>query len=239
VPVLAVFVAIDAARVIRRERKPSAFDALLCAALVASALGRAHTGGWDNVRLPGFALLCVASAAPLCRWMLVERAHARTRILACAALGLQLAMLWQAPSFHRPRPDSGPAFAQLRTALQRCADGGSAVALDYAGLTGEPFLHTMALSDLRTGRNSALANAGTNALLAALRSQRAPAAIAVGERFPALQRVLAERYRECARVLAPKPATGYQPGVFLEGHLLQIVYAKNPPPRVVDDHARR
>jgi hypothetical protein len=223
-PVLALSAAVDLGR---RVRRPTHFDVVVGAAAVASALGRAHPGGDDNVRLPVFALLCVAGAAPLCRSMLAIDESARNRFLACAALALQMVMLWQPPGLHHPRTGSARAFAELRGALQRCAGGGRAVALDYALLTGEPFLHTMALSDLRMGDDVELAPAGTNALLSALRSQRAPAALAVGERFPALQQVLAERYHECARMPSPRPATGYWPGLLVGNARMQIVYSRN------------
>ncbi len=209
----------------RRWPRLGPFDALLCAALLASALGRAHPGGHDNVRLPAFALLCIAGVAPLCRRAL-EPGAARGRLLAFFALWVQLAMLWQAPSAHQPPASSAASFGALRAALQRCAGGGSAVALDYALLAGTPFAHTMALSDLRMGRDRVLARAGTAAMLDALASPQAPAAVAVGERFAALQRVLQRHYHECARVPAPTPATGYRPGLFTPGGLVQIVYAR-------------
>jgi hypothetical protein len=216
---------------LRRRTLPQApLDALLVAALLASALGRAHAGGHDNVRLPAFALLCITGCAPLCRWMLSSTASARARILAFGALAVQLAMLWQAPSLHRPPAQSAPEFAALRATLARCAGGGSAVALDYALLGGQPFLHTMALSDLRMGGDRALARMGTEVLLHALSSPKAPAALAVGERFAVLQRVLERNYHECARLPAPELATGYRPGLLAAGERIQIVYARNEPP---------
>lgn len=211
----------------RRARAWVPFDALLCAAVLVSALGRAHAGGHDNIRLPAFALLCIAGTAPLARYWLASNASARTRLLASSALALQLAMLWQSPNLHRPPKTGATAFATLRATLQRCARGGPAVALDYALLTGEPFLNTMALSDLRMSKDIRLARAGTAALLSTLDSQRAPAALAVGEVFPALERVLVQRYHECARVPAPRLATGYSPGLFVDRQLVQIVYARN------------
>jgi hypothetical protein len=84
----------------------------------------------------------------------------------------------------------------------------------------------MALSDLRMGEGRELGRAGTEALLDALRSPDAPAAIAVGERFPALERVLAERYRLCAELPAPALATGYVPGAPGPAGKLQRVHAR-------------
>ncbi|MFI5307403.1 MAG: hypothetical protein ACHQ53_08635 [Polyangiales bacterium] len=222
-PVLALAAAAD---VLRRRPRIGAENVLLFSALVASALGRAHVGGWDNVRLPAFALLCVAGSAPLCRAVLATDAVLQRRLLATAALALQLAMLWQAPSLHRPRPRSNARFTALRDGLRACADGGRAVALDYGLLTQVPFVHTMALSDLRLGRDRGLAAEGTDTLLQALRSPDAPAAIAVGEHFPALDRVLEQRYHECTRLPAPDLATGYSPGR-ADGHRsVQVVYAR-------------
>jgi hypothetical protein len=83
----------------------------------------------------------------------------------------------------------------------------------------------MALSDLRMSGDRALAQQATAALLAALLAPDAPRALAVGERFAALDRVLAARYRECARVPAPELATGYRPGRLIDGERVQVVYA--------------
>jgi hypothetical protein len=210
----------------RRARSWGAFEALLAAALVAGALGRAHPGGHDNVRLPAFALLCIAGLAPVCRALLAPAATPRRRIALCAALVAQFALLWQAPSFHAPPDGSAERFAQLRAALIGCGGGGRAVALDHALLTSEPFVHTMALSDLRMGEGRELGRAGTDALLDTLRSPAAPAAIAVGERFPALERVLAERYRLCAELPAPALATGYIPGTPGPAGKLQRIHTR-------------
>lgn len=205
----------------------SPLSALLVAALFTGALGRAHAGGHDNVRLAAFALLVLVAVPPLAR-VLFAAAHARTRILVALALVLQLAILWQPPSAHWPSPESAAAFAELDQALARCADGGSAVALDYALLAPTPALHTMALSDLRMG-GGALARSGTAALLDWLASPAAPRALAVGARFPALDRVLAERYRECLRVPAPPLATGHTPGLLDAGGRWQVVYCLREP----------
>lgn len=223
-PVLAIAAAIAIAR---RAPRITPFDALVVAAAITSALGRAHTGGHDNVRLPAFALLCIAGVAPLCRAAL-ETPRPRVRAVSCAALALQFALLFQAPSFHAPPAGSARRFAELRAALLRCADGGRAVALDHALLANAPFMHTMALSDLRMATGSTLARDATGALLAHLRAPSAPAAIAVGESFAALDRVLAQHYRLCAEVPAPVPATGYVPGARGANGRVQRVYARLP-----------
>jgi hypothetical protein len=206
-----------------RARELVACDALLVAALVASALGRAHAGGHDNVRLPAFALLCIAGSVPLCRAMLASQRSAGSRILAAAALGLQGAMLWQSPALYAPSVASAERFAALHSALVECAAGGSAAAPDYA-LLDAPFVHTMALSDVRMGSDRELAGTATAAVLAALRSPDAPGALALGERFPALERTVLAEYRECARMTAPQLATGYRPGAGRAR--LQIIYAR-------------
>jgi hypothetical protein len=223
VPVLAL-VALSDGLTRLRARTLHAGDALLLVAIALGALGRAHAGGHDNVRLPAFALLCIAGTLPLCR-ALCSPEHGNTRrVLACFALALQFAMLWQAPSFHAPAPGSAAQFAALSRALERCAHGGTRVALDYAALGNQPFMHTMALSDLRLSDDEALSRAGTAALLGALRAPSAPRALAVGEHFAELDRVLGERYRECERLPAPALATGYQPGRVEHGRRVQIVY---------------
>jgi hypothetical protein len=68
----------------------------------------------------------------------------------------------------------------------------------------------MALSDLRAAGGS-LGRAGTRALVRGLSGRRAPAAIAVGARFPELDLAIARGYRLCDPVRAPPMATGYQP----------------------------
>jgi hypothetical protein len=195
------------------------------AAAIAGALGRAHVGGHDNVRLPAFALLCIAGVVPLCRGALAAARRTRTRVALCALLAGQCAMLWQAPSFHAPAGGSAAGFAALRAALVRCAAGGRAVALDHVLPGTAPFVHSMALSDLRMGGGE-LARAGTTRVLAALRASQAPDAIAIGESFPALDAVLEQRYRVCAVLPAPTLATGYQPGLVEGSVRRQIVLAR-------------
>jgi hypothetical protein len=134
-------------------------------------------------------------------------------------------MLWQSPALHAPPAASAERFAALHSALANCASGGPRAALDYA-LLDAPYLHTMALSDVRLGSDRALARSATQALLAELRSPHAPAALALGERFGALEHAVHAHYRECARLRAPPLATGYQPGT--GNPLLQIVYRRAP-----------
>ena len=98
------------------------------------------------------------------------------RVWLLLAFALQFALLWQAPCV--PRAQAGERARRsrrLRAALLRAARRARrAVALDHARLTATPFLHTMALSDLRSGGDAALARAGTAALLArAARPRRA------------------------------------------------------------------
>jgi hypothetical protein len=201
----------------RRIRALTELDALTLAAIVVSALGRAHPGGDDNVRLPAFAVLCVVGVAPLA-------AGALNRRYLSAALLLQAAILFQPPSAHAPPASSAARFEALSAALARCAAGGPAVALDYGLFTRTPFLHTMALSDLRLGGDSELSRAGTRALLDALRGPSAPHAIAVGDSFPELDAALEARYEPCADLPAPRLATGYQPGQRTEQGLRQRVF---------------
>jgi hypothetical protein len=184
----------------------------LCAALLVGALGRAHPGGHDNVRLPAFALLCALCLSPVLGAMLDRGARRHTRLLLGALLSLQALMLWQPPTAHRPLPATVSRFARLHGALQRCAGDGPSAALDHALLTGESLVHTMALSDLSLGQGDpALDAAARAALLTHLRSKRAPHALAVGERFGALETLLDERYEPCEYVKAPPMPTGYQP----------------------------
>lgn len=220
----------------RRARALTELDALVLGAIAASMLGRAHPGGDDNVRLPAFLVLCAVGVAPLAAKVLRASHDAsevgagtgrRTRGWLTFALCAQAAVLFQPPSLYAPRSSQG--FDMLAAELERCANGGTAVALDYALLTGRPFLHTMALSDLRLGGDTELARAGTRALLDALRGPNAPRAIAVGERFPELAAVLRERYALCADLTAPHMATGYEPGLPKhDAEPRQLVYALRP-----------
>ena len=178
------------------------------------------------MRLPAFALLCLTVAAPLAARALATTARGAARGALCAALLAQLVLLWQPPSAHAPAAGSERAWRALQVALRRCSDGGPAVALDHALLGGTPFMHTMALSDLRMAADSPLGALGTRALLDALQAPGAPAALAVGEHFPELDRVLAQRYQPCATLPAPRLATGYQPGRVQAGRQVQVVYRR-------------
>jgi hypothetical protein len=231
-PVLSIAAGLALARNVRAL---TALDVLLVAAIAVSALGRAHPGGDDNVRLPALLLLCLAGVAPIVSKALHSSnvaleagwpSGATWRVVLALALCAQGALLWQPPSFHAPRADKlVQRFAELEAALARCAHGGTAVALDYALLTGVPFMHTMALSDLRLGGDTPLARAGTRALIDRLRASNAPRALAVGNAFTELQAVLAERYEHCEDVLAPRLPTGYSPGVRLaRAELHQRIY---------------
>lgn len=195
---------------------------LLAAGLAASALGRAHPGGFDNVRMPGFALLVLAAAAELpATWSAASRA---LRLLVGVALVAQPLLLLQLPAAHAPRPADAAAFQTLEDSLRRCGDGdlAHAVALDHSLLTSRPFLHTMALSDLRLSSDAEqLAAAGTSALIAALNAADAPKSIAASATFPELEQALATHYDECERLPPMHFATGYQ-------LLSTIVYRRKP-----------
>jgi hypothetical protein len=197
------------ASAVRSARQPRAIDVLLAAGLAASALGRAHIGGFDNVLLPAYAMLCVAAAAPLAGLLGTERHRPAVRAAAGAALLVQALVLFQPPAVHWPAPDAAARFRALARTARACAGGGEWAALDHAGLGGRPFLHTMALSDLREAGDTPLARAGTRALVRGLRGPDAPAAVVVGARFPALDEALARGYRLCAAAPAPPMATGY------------------------------
>jgi hypothetical protein len=194
-----------------RRRRPTALDAVLIAAVIVSALGRAHPGGHDNVRLPAFALLCACGLTPLSKAWLDSQARRSHRVWVLACLGLQFVLLWQAPAVHWPSPLAADRFETLVDALEDCAQGGPAVALDHAGLTPTPFLHTMALSDLRLGTDQVLAARATDAVLQRLSDGDGPAAVAVGASFPALEAVLDQHYRLCRTLRAPPMATGFTP----------------------------
>jgi hypothetical protein len=207
--------------------KPSVL-ALLLAAVAASALGRAHPGGDDNVRLPALLLLSITGAGTLVPAILDAARGAGARLLHLAVLLLQLTMLAQPPSAHAPTPAMAQTFVVLQRALLRCADGGSTAALDHPLLGSRELAHTMALSDLRMGTAHALAAQGTRAVLALLDAEDAPEALAVGEHFPALDAILARRYEVCERVPAPRLATGYLPADRSRGRPEQVVYRKRP-----------
>jgi hypothetical protein len=157
----------------------------------------------------------IVLAAPLVG-QLVASASRRAQVAAMLLLALQMAMLFQRPSYHAPSTTTAHAFSELTASLQRCAaevGGESAIALDYTRLTGEPYAHTMALSDLHLAGDSEVLASAVRALSADLDSSHGPHAIAVSSVLPALRTRLERNYRECARVLAPVPATGYLPGV--------------------------
>ena len=191
--------------------------ATLSAALLVSALGRAHPGGDDNVRLPAFALLCALALCPLLSSMLSSQTRVGLRVTLVALLLGQAAMLWQPPSLYQPSAQSSLQFTQLQTTMSHCASqaapsGQGAVALDYPLLTTTPFLHTMALSDLALGHGLKRLNAMARAsLLDRLSSPKAPRALAIGSSFPELDRVVASHYEPCESMAAPRMASGYQP----------------------------
>jgi hypothetical protein len=201
--------------------------ALVLGAIAVSALGRAHPGGHDNVRLPAFVVLCVLGVVPLCARALDARAGRSSRLACGLGLLAQLAILYQPPAYHAPNPARARSrFDVLDATLLRCARGGSRAALDYGGFGDRPLAHSMALSDLHLGGGSALARSATSALLDALAAGRGPDALAIGERFAALDGVLARHYARCVELPAPVPPTGYVPGDRSRGAPLQIVYSR-------------
>jgi hypothetical protein len=207
-PVLSVLALLGCTR---HLRAPRAVDVLLVAAVIASALGRAHPGGDDNIRLPGYALLVLAAVISLSDMLAASPSRFR-RGAWYAALLVQVAMLVQWPSAHAPQPTSARGFVTLTRTLERCAKSGKSVALDHALVTGTPFFHTMALSDLRTGSDRQLAQRATRAITQTLSSSAAPASLAASATFPELQQALAAHYDVCASVPRFPMTTGYQPG---------------------------
>ena len=180
---------------------------LLLAGVVAGALGRAHPGGDDNIRLPAYALLSLTASVGFIE--LCSRSDARRRaLLAQAGLVLQVAMLWQPPSLYHPSRATERAFVRLRETLQRCAQGGSSVALDHTRLTGTPFVHLLALSDL-VRNHDALAEQALQAVSLALDADTAPAALAESGMPAELGDVLARNYETCASLPALRLPTGF------------------------------
>lgn len=193
----------------QRRRAPQGVDALLLAGLAAGALGFAHQGGYDNARMPALALLALVSAPVLDTWL--RRGSLAGRGATAAALAAQVALLcWWPPSLW-PAPDAGRRFSALADALEECAGGGPAVALDHALLTGVPFLHAMELNDLLIARKSPLGAQALRELERELASPDAPAAIAVGAPLVEVQRALERHYHPCRQLPAPPFASGFQP----------------------------
>jgi 4-amino-4-deoxy-L-arabinose transferase-like glycosyltransferase len=193
--------------VLRHRRALRACDWLLLAGVLASALGRAHPGGDDNVRLPAYAMLV---------WVAVlgfgELAKPSRALLGlCAAVLIQALMLVQAPSLYSPDAAGERAFVRLHAELQRCANGRTSVALDHTRLTGTAFMHSMAWFDLvRNG--DALGQRAQLAAARALQGRDAPAAIALSAIALPLRAALAGHYVPCAVVEGLRPPTGYAPG---------------------------
>jgi hypothetical protein len=214
-PVLALFAMVATSRRLDwAERLGGGSSALgyllVVAGLAASALGRAHPGGDDNVRMPGFAVLVLAAATAIPALRKAAPGKA-SRVLVCIALALQPLLLLQLPAAHAPPARTTAQFQSLKAALTRCASGdiANAVALDHALLTGRPFLHTMALSDIRLSDDPKLIAAATQALLDGLTAPNAPTSIAISSTFPELTEVLQRNYVVCERLPPLQLATGY------------------------------
>jgi len=214
-PVLALFVVVASIRRLDwAERLGGGSSALgyglVVAGLAASALGRAHPGGDDNVRMPGFAVLVLAAATAIPALRAAAPGKA-LRVLVCIALAFQPLLLVQLPAAHAPAARTTAQFESLKAALTRCANGdlAHAVALDHALLTGRPFLHTMALSDIRLSDDPKLTAAATQALLDGLTAPNAPTSIAISSMFPELSEALQRNYDVCERLPPLQLATGY------------------------------
>jgi hypothetical protein len=190
--------------VVRRGPRALLLHLLLAAAVAASALGRAHPGGDDNVRLPAYALSALVAAISCSELM---REQPRLRWALVAGLALQLAMLFQPPQLYWPSEQTAQHFTQLKAALTRCAGSNDYVAMDHSDFGGQPFVHTLALSDLRMNQD-ALAERATQALL--IRISAGPKAIAISSSFPELLQALAQHYALCARTPELALPTGYK-----------------------------
>jgi hypothetical protein len=165
------------------------------------------------VRLPGFALLVLCAGLAFPQLWAAARNGTR-RALYGAGLAVQALVLLQLPAVYAPRPEQAQAFRALQSALARCADGelSRAVALDHALFTGRPFLHTLALSDLRLAAAHGFGASATAALVSALSASDAPPSIAVSASFPELQAALDRHYAPCAELPALRLPTGYPLG---------------------------
>jgi hypothetical protein len=204
---LPVLCGLALASVLRHRRAPRACDWLLLAGVLASALGRAHPGGDDNVRLPAYAMLVWVAALGFGEFAKPSRAS----LGLAAALSIQALMLLQPPSLYSPDAAGARAFARLHAELERCANGRSSVALDHTRLTGTPFMHSMAWFDLvRNG--DALGRRAQLAATRALQASAAPGAVALSAISLPLRAALGERYVPCAVVEGLRPPTGYAPG---------------------------
>jgi hypothetical protein len=121
---------------------------------------------------------------------------------------LQVLMLAQLPNLFWPTPAAISGMTKLQRALERCASGGSSVAFDHTRITGQPFLHTQALSDLRMNHD-ALGSQATHAVVDMLNDVAAPRAVALSLSFGPLQRALDKHYEPCADLPALRLPTGY------------------------------
>lgn len=199
--------------------------AIVAAGLIASALGRAHPGGDDNVRMPGFAVLVLAGGIAVSQlWAdrtgtgtstsTSTRTSGAARIVAGIAMAVQPVLLLQPPAAHAPTSRTAIQIQSLKAALTGCANGDFAntVALDHALLGGRPFIHTMAISDIRLSDDPQLTAAATQTLVAALEAKSAPASIAVSSTFPELTQTLQRNYQVCERLPPLRLPTGYALG---------------------------
>lgn len=208
---LPLLVAAVGARWLRRRHPPTAIDLLIPAGLVASALGRIHVGGFDNVRMAGFALLILGGAPRIGVWLKSPALSWPRSLLLGAALVFQFALLWREPTSHWPLPEAAKQFSALRAALLRCAGSGRGVALDHSLIAGAPYSHAMALLDLHATGDEELIDTVMGSMERNLSRRRGPTAIAVGFRFARLENVLAQRFEVCDAPEQPHLATGVSP----------------------------
>lgn len=195
-----------------RGFRVSPFGVLVALSLLVSALGRAHPGGHDNVRLPGFALLCVVAGSELALRARCPPYRTRRRWALGFALLAQAAILYQSPGLHRPPAASERAFEALAAATARCAgrDAPQVAAFDWGPPLGDRGAHTMALSDLRLS-GAATRFGPYEADLERFFSRRPADVVVLGESFAALTRAVEAHYSLCQRMPAPPMTTGYQP----------------------------
>jgi hypothetical protein len=216
---------------LRHRHAPRAVDALLPAALLVSAMGWAHQGGFDNVRMPALALLAVASAPEIVR--LLSGAAAQRAAVGALTAAQALLLAWWPPDYW-PRPDASERFEVFAGALRECAEGGRSVALDHTLLTGTPYFHLMGLNDLIFAEGSPLAAEAARHLQSSLGTPAAPAALAISHSFVEIDRAMAGRYHPCREVEGPPMTTGTQPTRTVIWKRLQAsdaagVGAPNPP----------
>lgn len=131
------------------ERSERVWWLVLAVSFVGSAwLSRLHTGGWNNVLLPAYALLAVLTAATAGRWH--AQAGPLTRLLVLAACLLQFSLLVYDPRDHLPSEATRAANDAL---VERLASVEGPVWVPFhpelAAMAGKGMpAHAMALEDV-------------------------------------------------------------------------------------------